>query len=658
MAITLTFTPNGRLLAGLQASAQLGIISRTIANAPSLVGVASTTRIGTIVRVNLPIITTNPIQSIAENTPISFDLAANEAGTWAITGGLDANLFVISGSSVGADSADFEIPEDNNGDNVYQVQITFTSTGTGLTDTKTFQITVTNVNEGGNTPFVVGVQATANLGTLSRTYTGNKVITGVSSASGIGTLARTGAPSILSSMNQTIPENSPFSLDLVASEAGGNWVITGGADASLFQLSNSNVDAEALDYELPEDANGDNVYDVQVTFISTITGLSDTKTFHVTVTDVNEAGSTSKSITGVSSTGVISSSGLGKSLNIFGVISIGNVGGISTNGNLKNVSVIGVSTAASIGSVAMAPRIISDPIQTVDEETPFSLSLIASEAGTWAITGGPDSNMFQLSNSSVGAESLDFELPEDSNTDNLYDVQVTFTSSTSGLTDTKIFHLTVVNIDETANRRSITGVSSTSGVGTLTSSTGALSPAEGTNLILPNVESDLTNSGFIKSGQNIIVNADGVADGLAYLSGGSTSSIVLAPSGAYTVVQGNQYRMSLRVKKAATNGARYVISLADETNFTNAGGRVVFDLDTNSVVAGTQPTAINCSAGVVDEGNGYKLLWVKFIQKTSYAGYTAWQMAEVTTHSYSEIGNGTTPNQYWKIWKLENLGAP
>lgn len=96
-------------------------------------------------------------------------------------------------------------------------------------------------------------------------------------------------PTITSSTTQTVAENSPFSLNLTASEVG-TWAITGGADAAMFEIAGSAVSAEALDFELPEDANHDNIYDVQVTFTATATGLTDTKTFHLTVTDIPEGG--------------------------------------------------------------------------------------------------------------------------------------------------------------------------------------------------------------------------------------------------------------------------------------------------------------------------------------------------------------------------------
>jgi hypothetical protein len=94
-------------------------------------------------------------------------------------------------------------------------------------------------------------------------------------------------PTITSSTTQTVAENTPFSLNLTASEAG-TWAITGGADAAMFEITGSSASAEALDFELPEDADHNNVYDVQVTFTSSATGLTDTKTFHLTVTDVAE----------------------------------------------------------------------------------------------------------------------------------------------------------------------------------------------------------------------------------------------------------------------------------------------------------------------------------------------------------------------------------
>jgi hypothetical protein len=158
----------------------------------------------------------------------------------------------------------------------------------------------------GNT---VAVRVTSS-GTNSTAVSATLTIGGVSDTFTVTTLALVASPpTITSATNQTTPENTPFSLNLTASEAG-TWAITGGADALMFDIAGSSTAAEAFDFELPEDANGDNIYDVQVTFTATATGLTDTKMFHVTVTNVAESGTTLAALT-LSANAIVENSAAG-----------------------------------------------------------------------------------------------------------------------------------------------------------------------------------------------------------------------------------------------------------------------------------------------------------------------------------------------------------
>jgi hypothetical protein len=91
---------------------------------------------------------------------------------------------------------------------------------------------------------------------------------------------------ITSSPTQTIPENSAFSLTLTADKAV-TWSKTGGADTALFTLTGAVLTMAAKDFEIPTDANTDNVYVVQVTATSTAYAPATTnQTINVTVTGV------------------------------------------------------------------------------------------------------------------------------------------------------------------------------------------------------------------------------------------------------------------------------------------------------------------------------------------------------------------------------------
>lgn len=90
--------------------------------------------------------TTPTSKSVAEHLALAIPLETTTAATVAITGGVDAGRFQISGTTlqwVGNGSQTFASPLDANGDNVYSVQVTATETATGATSTKTLNVTVT-----------------------------------------------------------------------------------------------------------------------------------------------------------------------------------------------------------------------------------------------------------------------------------------------------------------------------------------------------------------------------------------------------------------------------------------------------------------------------------------------------------------------------------
>ena len=66
---------------------------------------------------------------------------------YSISGGVDQALFVIDFDGVLSflNPPDFENPLDNNGDNIYEVEVTVTDSGL-LTDSQTIEVTVTSVS--------------------------------------------------------------------------------------------------------------------------------------------------------------------------------------------------------------------------------------------------------------------------------------------------------------------------------------------------------------------------------------------------------------------------------------------------------------------------------------------------------------------------------
>ncbi len=103
------------------------------------------------------------------------------------------------------------------------------------------------------------------------------------------------APTITSPAAYSSPENKAIVGTITGSDADGNvltYAIAGGVDAGHFVIDASTgvlSFADAPDFELPVDANGDNAYQVTVS-VSDGIAPAVTKALTVNVTDVNEAG--------------------------------------------------------------------------------------------------------------------------------------------------------------------------------------------------------------------------------------------------------------------------------------------------------------------------------------------------------------------------------
>jgi len=177
--------------------------------------------------------------------------------------------------------------------------------------------------------------------------------------------------------------------------------ISGGLDQSLFSINSSSgalTFSSAPNYESPTDNGANNVYDVQVTVTDDGEGnLTDTQDIAVTVNNVNDAP-------------VITSDG----------------GGASAS----------VNAAENQTSVTT--------VTATDEDTGDTL--------TYSISGGADSALFSI-NSSTGVLTFvsapNYEVPTDSGTNGVYDVQVTVTDNGAGsLTDVQAIAVTVTNVNE------------------------------------------------------------------------------------------------------------------------------------------------------------------------------------------------------------------
>jgi VCBS repeat-containing protein len=197
-----------------------------------------------------PTITSGATTSFAENgigtvyTATRTDPDSADTGTWSISG-TDAALFNID-SSIGSVSfktaPNYESPTDSNSDNVYDITVTATDSGS-LTDTKNVSITVTNVNEAP----VISSSATASF-----------------AENGTGTAYTATA---------TDPEGSTVT-----------WSLSG-TDAGLFSINSSTgaiTFTSPPSYSSPADNNTDNSYELTVT--ASDGALTSSKSITITVT--------------------------------------------------------------------------------------------------------------------------------------------------------------------------------------------------------------------------------------------------------------------------------------------------------------------------------------------------------------------------------------
>lgn len=99
------------------------------------------------------------------------------------------------------------------------------------------------------------------------------------------------APSFTSGTTASVAENSTLAYQATATDAEGNAIsfsIAGGADAALFSITTAGALSfvAAPSFETPKDADGDNVYQVQLR--ASDASLSSTRDVSITVTDSKE----------------------------------------------------------------------------------------------------------------------------------------------------------------------------------------------------------------------------------------------------------------------------------------------------------------------------------------------------------------------------------
>ena len=185
-------------------------------------------------------------------TVTATDVDAGDTPTFSLSGGSDAALFGID-TNTGVLSfntaPDFESATDADADGVYEVEVT-ADDGHGGTDTQSISVTVMDVNDD---------------------------------------------PVFTSPAAFSIPENQAFITTLTTTDQDIpaqplEFAITGGPDALQFALNPTSgvlVFVSPRNFEAPADANGDNVYEVEITATDG-NGGSSVQTLLASVTDQND----------------------------------------------------------------------------------------------------------------------------------------------------------------------------------------------------------------------------------------------------------------------------------------------------------------------------------------------------------------------------------
>ncbi|MDB5515210.1 MAG: hypothetical protein JWQ17_1968, partial [Tardiphaga sp.] len=282
------------------------------------------------------------------------------------------------------------------------------------------------------------------------------------------------------------------------------YAITGGADAALFAIDSATGELKfiaAPDFETPADADGDNVYDVQVKVSDG--DKTDIQDIAVTVTDVNEAPSmTSSAAVSVveNSTSVMTvtstdpDAGAAKTYTIVGGADAALFSLDAATGELKFIAPPNFETPADAGGknvydvkvqvsdgtltatqdiavtvtdVNEAPVITSAPTVGVTENQTAVLTVASSDPDAnatriFTITGGADAALFTIDSATGELKFIappNFEAPADAGGNNVYDVKVQV--SDGALTAVQDIAVTVSNVNEAPSITSAATVSVT-----------------------------------------------------------------------------------------------------------------------------------------------------------------------------------------------------
>jgi Ca2+-binding RTX toxin-like protein len=222
----------------------------------------------TVTNINeTPAINSLGVASIFENSTAVMNVTAIDPDfgavvSYTIVGGADALRFALN-PTTGALSfvsvPNFEAPTDAGGNNVYDVIVRATDQG-GLYSEQPIAVTVNNLAE----PPVITSAATTSF-----------------NENGVGTVLT------VTAMDQDAGQTATLVYSIDPTLDGSNFTINASTGAITFNT--------APNFEAPTDSNGDNIYDIAVRATDT-DGLSTTQNVHVTVNNVDEAGTGSVNV--------------------------------------------------------------------------------------------------------------------------------------------------------------------------------------------------------------------------------------------------------------------------------------------------------------------------------------------------------------------------
>jgi hypothetical protein len=411
----------------------------------------------------------NSALSVNEAQTAVTTLIANRPVTWSITGGADAARFAIDANGVITFVAapDYEAPSDADTNNIYLLEVTVTDAG-NQTAVQTIAVTVLDIVDGA--PVITGPSGGAGAGNSAVTVTeGETAVT-------------------------TVTANRPVT-----------WAITGGPDAAKFAVSAGGAITfvAAPDYEAPTDADGNNIYVLELT-ATDASNMIAMQTVTVTVRDLDDtapvikdpkgaSGSASTTITvneGATAVGAFTADEAttwsiteGADKDKFkidpatGLVTFIAAPDFESPGDADGNNVYEVKISATDGAGNVGRLTVGVQVLDVDDTGPVitgpngvagaagsTLSLqegltavttfVASEAVTWSLAGGTEQALFAI-DPKTGALTYvtapNFEAPTDSDKNNSYLVVVRATDASGNHTD-HVLTVQITDVDEVTPR--------------------------------------------------------------------------------------------------------------------------------------------------------------------------------------------------------------